>query len=127
MHLVIEHADVKVDDREAVLHAVLLHCGSDIPLRQTVAILGESSRTDISHATLHCVQEAQERLHSRTSGWIKTHSMYEGIVRTGKKIQLLGRFFLYLTALFLCNYIGNPMSSGKGVFPGSAATACSLA
>lgn len=50
-------------------------------------------------------------------GWIKTHTMYEGIAKTGKQIQLLGYSFLYLTALFLCNYIGNPMNPGTAGFP----------
>jgi hypothetical protein len=53
MRLVIEHPDTKVDDPEALLHAVLLHCGNDIPLRQTVAILAKSGGIDISHVTLH--------------------------------------------------------------------------
>ena len=50
-------------------------------------------------------------------GWMKTHNMYEGIAKKGKKVQLLGYSFLYITALFLCNYIGNPMNPGTGDFP----------
>ncbi len=50
-------------------------------------------------------------------GWVKTHTMYESIAKTGKKIQLLGCSFLYLTALFLCNYIGNPMNPGTAGYP----------
>ena len=50
-------------------------------------------------------------------GWIKTHSAYEGISKTGKEVQLLGYSFLYVTALFLCNYIGNPMNPGTAGFP----------
>jgi len=33
--------------------------------------------------------------------WVKTHTAYEGIAKTGKQIQLLGYSFLYITALFL--------------------------
>ncbi len=40
--------------------------------------------------------------------WIKTHTAYEGIAKTGKHIQLLGYSFLYITALFLCLYVGQP-------------------
>ena len=50
-------------------------------------------------------------------GWVKTHNMYEGIAKTGKEIQLLGYSFLYITALLLCNYIGNPMNPGTAGFP----------
>ncbi len=44
--------------------------------------------------------------------WIKTHTAYEGIAKTGKRIQLLGYSFLYITAIFLCLYIGNPNLPG---------------
>ena len=40
--------------------------------------------------------------------WVKTHTAYEGIAKTGKHIQLLGYLFLYITGLFLCLYIGQP-------------------
>jgi hypothetical protein len=40
--------------------------------------------------------------------WIKTHTAYEGSVKTGKKIQLLGYSFLYMAAMFLCMYFGTP-------------------
>ena len=40
--------------------------------------------------------------------WIKTHHAYEGNIKTGKQIQLLGYSFLYMTALFLCMYVGTP-------------------
>jgi len=49
--------------------------------------------------------------------WIKTHTSYEGIAKTGKQIQILGYSFIYLTALFLCNVIGNPMQSGTANLP----------
>lgn len=49
--------------------------------------------------------------------WVTTHTAYEGIVKTGRQIQLLGYTYLYLTALFLCNYIGNPMNPGTADFP----------
>ena len=44
--------------------------------------------------------------------WVKTHTAYEGIAKTGKHIQLLGYFFLYITGLFLCSYIGKPNLPG---------------
>jgi len=50
-------------------------------------------------------------------GWLKNFSAYEGLARTGKHIQLLGYSFLYITALYLCNYIGNPMNPGLKGFP----------
>jgi len=50
-------------------------------------------------------------------GWIKTYNTYEGLALTGKQIQLLGYSFLYITALFLCNYIGNPMNPTAIGFP----------
>lgn len=50
-------------------------------------------------------------------GWIKTQTAYEGIAKTGKQIQLLGYSFLFITALFLCNHIGNPMNPGMADFP----------
>ena len=53
-------------------------------------------------------------------GWIVTHKKYVGIAKTGKEIQLLGYSFLYITALFLCNYIGNPMNPGTAGFPSPA-------
>ncbi len=49
--------------------------------------------------------------------WVKTHTAYEGIAKTGKQIQILGYSFLYLTALFLCNVIGNPMQPGTANLP----------
>jgi len=49
--------------------------------------------------------------------WIKTHTAYEGIAKTGKHIQLLGYFFLYITALFLCLYIGQPNLPGLADLP----------
>jgi len=50
-------------------------------------------------------------------GWLKTHNSYEGLAQTGKQVQLLGYSFIYITALFLCNYIGNPMNPGTAGFP----------
>ena len=44
--------------------------------------------------------------------WIKTHTAYEGIAKTGKHIQLLSYLFLYITALLLCSYIGGPNLPG---------------
>jgi len=44
--------------------------------------------------------------------WIKTHTAYEGIAKTGKHIQLLGYSFLFITALLLCLYIGQPNIPG---------------
>jgi len=44
--------------------------------------------------------------------WIKTHTAYEGIAKTGKHIQLLGYSFLYITGIFLCLYIGQPNLPG---------------
>jgi len=44
--------------------------------------------------------------------WIKTHTSYERIAKTGKHIQLLGYSFLFITALFLCLYIGQPNIPG---------------
>ncbi len=40
--------------------------------------------------------------------WGKTHNAYNGIVKTGKLIQLLGYSFLFITALLLCLYVGQP-------------------
>ena len=40
--------------------------------------------------------------------WTKIHNQYEGASKTGRHIQLLGYSFLFVTALFLCLYIGNP-------------------
>jgi len=50
-------------------------------------------------------------------GWLKTYSTYKGLALTGKQIQLLGYSFLYITALYLCNYIGNPMNPAAEGFP----------
>jgi len=44
--------------------------------------------------------------------WVKSHTAYEGIAKTGKHIQLLGYSFLYITALILCLYIGQPNLPG---------------
>jgi len=44
--------------------------------------------------------------------WIKTHTAFDGIAKTGKHIQLLGYSFLFLTALLLCLYIGQPHLPG---------------
>ena len=44
--------------------------------------------------------------------WVKSHTAYEGIAKTGKHIQLLGYSFLYVTALLLCFYIGAPNLPG---------------
>jgi len=44
--------------------------------------------------------------------WVKTHNAYDGIAKTGKHIQLLGYSFLYITALLLCLYIGQPNLPG---------------
>jgi len=49
--------------------------------------------------------------------WVKTHTSYEGIAKTGKHIQLLGYSFLFITALFLCNFIGNPTIPGMADLP----------
>ena len=45
-------------------------------------------------------------------GWVKTHNAYEGIAKKGKHIQLCGYSFLYITALFLCMYMGTPKLPG---------------
>jgi len=50
-------------------------------------------------------------------GWLMTYSTYEGLAKTGKQVQLLGYSFFYITALYLCNYIGNPMNPGAEGFP----------
>ncbi len=44
--------------------------------------------------------------------WVKTHTAYEGIAKTGKHIQLLGYSFLYITGISLCLYIGQPYLPG---------------
>ena len=38
--------------------------------------------------------------------WIKTHTAFEGRAKKGKHIQLIGYSFMYITALFLCIYMG---------------------
>ena len=40
--------------------------------------------------------------------WARTHAEYEGLVQTGKQIQLLGISILVATSLLLCMYFGNP-------------------
>jgi len=40
--------------------------------------------------------------------WTQIDTTYEGQVRTGKQIQLLGYSFLVTTGLLLCMYFGNP-------------------
>ena len=50
-------------------------------------------------------------------GWFKTYSAYEGLALTGKQVQLLGYSFMYIAALYLCNYIGNPLNPGTAGFP----------
>ena len=40
--------------------------------------------------------------------WSKSHHTYEGTAKTGRLIQLLGYFFLFVTALFLCMHLGQP-------------------
>ncbi len=40
--------------------------------------------------------------------WSKSHHTYEGTAKTGRLIQLLGYFFLFATALFLCIHLGQP-------------------
>jgi hypothetical protein len=44
--------------------------------------------------------------------WVKTHNAYDGIAKTGKHIQLLGYSFMYVTAMLLCLYIGQPNLPG---------------
>lgn len=40
--------------------------------------------------------------------WTKTQDEYEGAAKTGRQIQLLGYSLLFVTALLLCQYVGNP-------------------
>jgi hypothetical protein len=40
--------------------------------------------------------------------WTRTYTVYEGLARTGRHIQLLGYSFLVSTGLMLCLYFGNP-------------------
>ena len=40
--------------------------------------------------------------------WSKSQHTYEGTAKTGRLIQLLGYFFLFATALFLCIHFGQP-------------------
>ena len=49
--------------------------------------------------------------------WAKTHNAYGGIAKTGKHIQLLGYSFLYITAMLLCLYIGQPNLPGLAGLP----------
>lgn len=49
--------------------------------------------------------------------WINTHTAYEGDAKTAKHIQLIGYSFLYMTALFLCIYIGTPKHQGLANIP----------
>jgi len=51
----------------------------------------------------------------------RTSSEYEGVVKTGKQIQLLGYSFLLVTALFLCQYIGNPNLPAMAEMPNPSA------
>ena len=44
--------------------------------------------------------------------WVKNHTAYEGIAKKGMHIQLCGYSFLYITALFLCMYMGTPKLPG---------------
>lgn len=44
--------------------------------------------------------------------WYKTHYTYDGIAKIGREIQLVGYTFFYITALFLCIYIGQPNLPG---------------
>jgi hypothetical protein len=59
--------------------------------------------------------------------WVKNHTVYEGIAKTGKHIQLLGYSFLYITALFLCSYIGNPTVPGMANIPIVSSTSIMIA
>ena len=49
--------------------------------------------------------------------WIKNHAAHEGKAKTGGQIQLIGYSFLYITALFLCIYIGTPRLAGLANVP----------
>ena len=40
--------------------------------------------------------------------WTRTYTVYEGLARTGRQIQLMGYSFLVTTGLLLCLYFGNP-------------------
>ncbi|MFC2064809.1 hypothetical protein ACFLXB_06910 [Chloroflexota bacterium] len=40
--------------------------------------------------------------------WIRTHAFYDGVVRTGKQVQILGYSFLVVTSLLMCMHFGNP-------------------
>lgn len=40
--------------------------------------------------------------------WTRTHAVYDGLIKTGKLIQLLAYSFLVQAALLLCLYFGNP-------------------
>jgi hypothetical protein len=40
--------------------------------------------------------------------WTRTHATYEGLAKTGRKIQLLGISILVAAALLLCMHFGNP-------------------
>jgi hypothetical protein len=49
--------------------------------------------------------------------WTRTHDKYEGNAKTERQIQLLGYSFLFVTALFLCLYIGQPHLTAMAEVP----------
>lgn len=51
--LELQYGDAKIKSGADLLRLILLHAGADMPLRQTVAMVGESGGPDVSHVTLH--------------------------------------------------------------------------
>jgi hypothetical protein len=58
--------------------------------------------------------------------WTRTYANYEGIVRTGRQIQLLGYSFLFFTGLLLCSYIGDPKLLALKDLPSASAESVNI-
>jgi hypothetical protein len=51
--LEIQYGEAKIASARDLLRLILLHAGADLPLRQTVSIMGEAEGPEVSHVTLH--------------------------------------------------------------------------
>ena len=51
--LEVQYGPAKITNARDLLRLVLLHAGTDLGLRQTVALMAESGGPSVSHVTLH--------------------------------------------------------------------------
>ena len=51
--LEVQYGEAKITNASDLLRLILLHAGTDLPLRQTVSLMAESGGPAVSHVTLH--------------------------------------------------------------------------